>query len=293
MDNKNIQSILQDALEEKIPSSQVELWSAVKASLVAGRTVKQGEKMNTIKPRRVARAALAILTIVTLLALAFITPQGRAFAQSLFRFFSFAESTSFPLPEEDLYLYDTTPTPAPTFELSLATTSPLNNEPVEAIIVSLPTLSAKDVLKNCKVASDTSSYACQIALAESQVGFDVREFPTIPRGYAFVSVQSNETLRLVTINYSVFEGGGYLTFVQGEGSIPPTSSWGEVSANAIQKVKVNENYGEYAQGMFAVLPGATSATWIADSATYRLRWVEGNRWFSLRTYPKIIMLSNN
>jgi hypothetical protein len=236
-------------------------------------------------PRAVARyrfinvIAFLILTFALLVA---ITPPGRAFAQSLFRFFSLAESTSFPLPEEDLYLFDTTPTPAPTFELSLATVSPSNSEPVEMTTVPLPTSSsAKDILKNCKAAPDTSSYACQIALAESQVGFDVREFPTVPRGYAFVSAQINATLRSVTINYSVFEGGGYLTLVQGEGSIPPTSSWGEVRANAIQKVKVNESYGEYAQGMFAVLPGAKSATWIADSATYRLRWVEGNRWFAL------------
>jgi hypothetical protein len=82
MDNKNIQSILQDALEEKIPSSQIELWPAVKASLVAG---KQGEKMNTTQPRRISRVAFALLIIVALLALTFITPQGRAFAQDIIR----------------------------------------------------------------------------------------------------------------------------------------------------------------------------------------------------------------
>ena len=44
MDNKNIQSILQDALEEEIPSSQVNLWSAVKASLVAGKIINKEKK---------------------------------------------------------------------------------------------------------------------------------------------------------------------------------------------------------------------------------------------------------
>ena len=52
MDNKNIKSILQDALEEKIPSSQIKLWPAVKTSLVVGKTLQQGENMNTTQPSR-------------------------------------------------------------------------------------------------------------------------------------------------------------------------------------------------------------------------------------------------
>ncbi|HLF90464.1 MAG TPA: hypothetical protein VI451_16065, partial [Anaerolineales bacterium] len=103
MDNKSIQSILQDALENEIPSSQVELWPAVKASLVAGKhpLIQQGEKMNTIKSRRIARVAFAGLVIVVLLALAFITPQGRAFAQSILQFFVRTESDAIPMPTEE------------------------------------------------------------------------------------------------------------------------------------------------------------------------------------------------
>jgi len=97
MDNKNIQSILQDALEEKIPSSQVELWTAVKASLVAGKIFQQGENMNTIRPRRISRVAFATLVIIVLLSLAFITPQGQAFAQSILQFFARADQDRYPL----------------------------------------------------------------------------------------------------------------------------------------------------------------------------------------------------
>lgn len=87
MDDKNIKSILQEALEERIPSSQIELWPAVKGSLVSGKhqLTPQGETMNINKPRRISRAALITLTIIVLLALALITPQGRAFAQEIIR----------------------------------------------------------------------------------------------------------------------------------------------------------------------------------------------------------------
>jgi hypothetical protein len=84
MDNRKIRSILQDALEEEIPSSQVKLWPAVKASLVAGKhPLQQGEKMNTTKPHLVPRLTFAVLTVVALVAFALVTPQGRAFAHSI------------------------------------------------------------------------------------------------------------------------------------------------------------------------------------------------------------------
>lgn len=99
MDKKQVQSILQDALEEKVPSSEVNLWHTVKSSLVAGTNKQQGANMNTTKPRGMSRLAYVSLTVIALLALAFTTPQGRAFAQSVLQFFTRAESNSFPVEE--------------------------------------------------------------------------------------------------------------------------------------------------------------------------------------------------
>ncbi|MFT3891335.1 MAG: hypothetical protein QM730_06850 [Anaerolineales bacterium] len=48
MDNKNIRSVLEEALENDIPSSEIDLASAVQSRLVAGKKYQrqQGEKMN-------------------------------------------------------------------------------------------------------------------------------------------------------------------------------------------------------------------------------------------------------
>ena len=99
------------------------------------------------------RSVVTVLALALVFSILLITPQGRAFAQTLFRFFSTAESESFPLPDEELNLYDDTPTPAPTFALSLETVSPPNNnEPIEATPVPLPTSSTvDDVLKNARL----------------------------------------------------------------------------------------------------------------------------------------------
>jgi hypothetical protein len=96
MDKKNIQSILRNAVEHEVPSSQIDLLPHVKERLVAG-TVQQGEKMNSTNPRRLSRVALATVSVFALMAVAFITPQGRAFAQSILQFFTRAESNSFPV----------------------------------------------------------------------------------------------------------------------------------------------------------------------------------------------------
>jgi hypothetical protein len=103
MKNKDIKSILQDAVENEYPASQIDLLPRVKERLVAGTIQQQGEKMNTINSRRHSRLALAALAAGALLAVAFITPQGRAFAQSVLQFFTGADRDSFPVqvPEQN------------------------------------------------------------------------------------------------------------------------------------------------------------------------------------------------
>ncbi len=53
--------------------------------------------MNTIKSRRVPRLAFTTLTVAILLALTFLTPQGRAFAQNILQFFVRADQDRYPL----------------------------------------------------------------------------------------------------------------------------------------------------------------------------------------------------
>jgi hypothetical protein len=113
MDKKKVQSILQDALEEKIPSPEVNLWRTVKSNLVAGTNKQQGANMNTTKPRGVSRLAYVSLTVIALLALAFTTPQGRAFAQSVIQLFTRAQSESFPVEEPVMQTDASVPTAMP------------------------------------------------------------------------------------------------------------------------------------------------------------------------------------
>ena len=114
MDNKKIQSVIHDAVEEKIPASEIDLWQTVKASLVEKHT-QQGVEMNPTKVRSL-RPATAILAIVALVAIVLITPQGRAFAQELLGYFTLVpERTLPPMP---------TPIPASPYTLDSRLASP-------------------------------------------------------------------------------------------------------------------------------------------------------------------------
>ena len=247
MDNQKIRSILQDALEEEIPSSQVKLWPAVKASLVAGehKLVRQGEKMNITKPHRIPRLAFAILVIVALLAVAFVTPQGRSFAQSILQFFIRVESTTFPL------------------------------QPSQ-IVTSEPDLSVPTAVPPAPLTS--------VAEAEARVGFDVAELVSVPDGFNYLGARLYGSA--VSIEYEAQGRGGNLIIMQSQEGFYQ-SDWDKVPANAIVPVKVGELDGEFTQGTFVVYAGETSATWNPDAPILRLRWVKNDVWFEMTKFGDV------
>ncbi|NIM95405.1 MAG: hypothetical protein GTO18_17045 [Anaerolineales bacterium] len=161
-----IQSILKDLMEEEIPSSQVNLWPAVKADLVAGKQpFQQGDPMNTVESRRIPRLALAISLVLVLLVIFIATPQGRSFAQSLLELFTRAESTTIPLEDSQI----------------------LSDEPDETTATALP-----------------PSPLISVAEAEAQVGFDIAEFSYVPEGFEYLGVRlygNNVSMDYMTEGY--------------------------------------------------------------------------------------------
>ena len=149
MDNKNIKSILQNTLEDEIPAAQIDLLPAIRSRLVTGNklSTQQGEPMNKMFTKRLVYSFLvaAVLTIVTLL-----TPQGRAFAQSVLQFFRRAESNSFDL------------------------------EPSQIVPIETAKADATAV---------PPSPSISVAEAETQVGFDALELPSAPQGFNYLGAR--------------------------------------------------------------------------------------------------------
>jgi hypothetical protein len=112
MDSPNLKSILQDAVEGKIPPTQIELWPAVKRRLVASERISPKGELNmqpTIARKPVL--GLAVLAALVLLFLLLATPIGQALAQSLLRFFTRAQSDAVPvtpITETTTYVFNLT-----------------------------------------------------------------------------------------------------------------------------------------------------------------------------------------
>jgi len=97
--------------------------------------------------KRLAYSALAVLTVA---ALALVTPQGRAFAQSVLQFFTRAESNSFDL-------------------------EPSQIAPVETV--------------QDEATAMPPSPLISVADAEAQVGFDALELPATPEGFNYLGAR--------------------------------------------------------------------------------------------------------
>lgn len=213
------------------------------------------------------RLALAgALLTLTAAALLVFTPQGRALAQQVLGYFTPAQAQSFPVTP-----YAPTSEAAYRLELVAALPAPTPTP--------LPPLGI-----DCDDLSVFNTYPCQIARSETKVGFDAKELPVTPKGLAFKEAIANPVLQRLEINYIVPQGGGYLTLAQGLGEFPPAGDWSAVPLEAIEEVLVNGQPAEYVEGYFAADAGANTVYWHDDMGVARLRWKEGERWFSLEKY---------
>ena len=244
MDEKKIQSILQKSLEEEIPSSEIKLWPAVKASLVAGTKpfVQQGERMNSMRSRRIQRVALMVLMVAVLGLVALITPPGRAFAQNILQFFRRADSNVLPLPTEQI----------PSLEESQA--MPTAQPP--APIVS-------------------------VADAEESAGFDALELPEPPEGFIFTGAMAGSGG--ISIQYEVVGGGGALIINESKEGFMQ-SEWDQAPVESISQVRIGDLEAEIVQGAYVVYPGETVAKWNSDAPILRLRWIESGVWIEMAKF---------
>lgn len=241
MDNEKFKSILQDSLEEKIPSSQINLWPAIKSNLVAGKHLQnqQGEKMSDRNTNRLPRLAIAIVMIAILLVVGLLTPPGRSLAQSVLQLFTRTENTSF------------TPEKVPGSPAESESSAPTAEPPAPLI---------------------------SIAEAEAQVGFDVFELADVPAGFEYQGARVYGNA--VYLEYSAQNFGGSLMIRQSEASYNQ-SEWEQVPAEEIIKVKVSDLDAEFAKGTFVVYAGETEATWNPEAAILRLRWVQDDIWLEM------------
>lgn len=247
MNSKKVQAVLQEALEQEIPSSQIRLWPAVQADLATGKhlEVQQGAKMNLSK--RLPKATFAIGTIVLLLVLAFITPQGRALAQSVLRFFTRVDTDEFYMPVSDL-----------TFE----ETTPFHNE--------------------CGISIHPT---CTVEEVRSKVSFEIKQLGSLPEGMFFEGATGGpDYIELAYLHKDTDRLGGEMSVIVEATGHPTPFGTGIVAKSAnVEQVLVGDLPGEYYTGIF-FQDDQGNVKWVPDDPQQTLRWEDGSSIYTLFYY---------
>jgi hypothetical protein len=110
------------------------------------------------------------------------------------------------------------------------------------------------------------------------LGFTLKQFSTDPKGFFFNDVLESSP-GVISLDYVVIGGGGYLDFSQGIRNEFPVFH-GEIPENAIEEVMVGKNRGEYANGVW-VTDAANKKYTFNSCCRSRLRWMDGNHWYEI------------
>lgn len=260
---KQLKQIMEQLGKEAFPDD-LDHWTQIQKRL--NREIALVTQRRPQRYRLVAGIGAALVLVGLIIAL---TPAGQALAQALRDFFKIVSVEEIPLPPEE---QRATPTYAPTFSAVIAPAA--SPEPMETPIP-MPTGTNDPALAPCY--TDINSYACKIAHAEKRAGFDAKEFPAEPKGFAFSGVYASPGE--ISMGYDWISGGAYLNLNQGIRDEFP-DFMGAVQEDAIEEVVVGENRGQYVVGMYVYKGDPLEVAWV-ESARFRLRWMEGDHWYEI------------
>jgi hypothetical protein len=219
------------------------------------------------------KTTFAIVFLIALTAL-FVTPQGRAWAQEVFQFFAKINSTTVEIPESQSKLLEE--------DVNKRYDLPL-------VPIFIPTVSPEmAALPGCEIPQRSQAYSCQITLAESQLGFDLKELPSKLEewNFDFINVDTNSNSSI--IGYSMeapYFGTLYLW--QGVGDFPNIygkDPWSVVPADKVEVVRIGNYNGEYVRGSFGQSTDGKKLIWDDSDFHQRLAWSDGTRWYFIELW---------
>lgn len=205
--------------------------------------VSQGEFfMKSLNTKRLRPLALAISTLILIIGI-LSTPWGQAIAAEVLGLFIHKNDDVLAISPEE------------------ATRAA--NPPVE---IEQPTL-------------QYASASLAVEDATAKLGFDVKEPSVMDPDFGFRdAIIAYEGISLI---YDYWRGGRQLVIFQ-QLMTDSNSTATVVGASAvIEEVQIGEVKGEYVEGQFIVLPGATAAIWKSDVPFRRVRWVNNGVLFEI------------
>lgn len=247
MNKPNLKTILAELAEQAVPGTQIDLWPALQAQLLADAwNPEKGKKLmkNPTSPKNFIRwVALALLAVVIAFSVLLATPQGRAWAEGLLQFFTRAESDTLPL------------------------------QPFQ--LTPLPTLAPES--------TPETPFSLTVEQAQARAGYPV-SLPAETKGHNFYGAEYDPARAAVSLNYSDPEigfGNGFLITEQLLTASPEISPLqGVVGASApVETVQIGKLEGEYVMGVWQLTDNGP--VWDPTPSLQTLRWKTDTTFFEL------------
>ena len=220
----------------------------------------------TTRRRTYIVTGLTVVLVVTLLAF---TPQGRAWAQEILRFFTRTTSDTLPYTLEPVTWLDVTPDiPAPTI-------TPLPSQAPFAV--------------DC---GDFAYARCSIEKVRSKVHFTVSELGSIPAGLYFIGATGGPDRVFIKYEAEAHSGGMYIYESPWTDS-PEQTAWQVGASAVVETVQIGKSTGEYVKGSFSMINGETGLKWNPGLDIQTLHWVEGGIFFEMQVTGSAAQISRD
>lgn len=249
--NETLHSMLTHIGQNAARPEEIDLWPSIQARLAVGNDRSQpGEftmQTNPVRKTTFRVAVIGALTILLTLGILLGLPQGRAWAQTLFRFFTNTSDQMLLPTQPAVQLAEMTPgaprataTPTPTWHPAFYATC-----------------------------GDIPAPRCSIEKIQSMVRFPVKGISDLPAGMVFLGATGGP--EGVYLSYWEKDPTVSLLLLQGPKQMGDKALPVGASA-AIEPVQIGDVSGEYVKGIFVQYGGETVAHWDSNANTQWLSW---------------------
>lgn len=262
MDDHMVHNIVQEIVEKEIPA-ETDIWAKIQNKIAP---IPLRSRRYFVRAK--AWVPVGLVVILALISFFLFTTPGRVFAAQILGLFTRTSGDTFSLSEPEIQRLNALSTPVSEFLLPLVD---VYAAPQTGLDLSIP---------GCQDVLTYESYSCQVRRAEKKVGFDIKEFPYLPNGWAFASVIPIPESQQVTLIFN--SGSGYMVFEQGIGEFPVNYfPWENVPEAYVEQVEIGNLQGEYVEGWFVVNIDQKQAVWDPSGFPLRLAWRDGQRWYEI------------
>lgn len=274
MSNKMKRQVIHHLAEQGVPANY-DPWQAVRMRLeknqASQRTTQQVRRNIPVRLNLNNRfaIALAILLVLGVATVFFLTPQGQVTAKNLFQFFSKADSNLLPLPaglptEQIL----PTKTSVSTQVISL---QPVSTEESPALY----TPTAQGIMEQGILTQGLS-----IAEAQELARFAIRTPKSLPSGYRLADVWFDSKTRAVQQLYKYFPYQSGELFILTQELSQPTETIGQSAE--IKQIKIGDVLVEVVTGSWFSADGSNQLEWINDASDHTFRWQQDGFTFTVQ-----------